>query len=102
MGQPREPREARSVAQRRLRAQRDNDARRRPNQSRDLGDGLGGGDEDWNQFRSFLTGALTVGFIWLLNALQQSEPDDIPRDRINSNNNNVIYSFSSLEDESVE
>ena len=40
MGLSREPREGRTVAQCRLRAQRDNDARRRPNQGRDLGHGL--------------------------------------------------------------
>ena len=40
MGQSGQPCERGPVAERRLRAQRDDDARRRPNQRRDLGHGL--------------------------------------------------------------
>jgi hypothetical protein len=40
------------------------------------------GDDDWKQLTSFLTGAFTVGLVWLLNELQKSVPDNFTSRRI--------------------
>jgi hypothetical protein len=40
------------------------------------------GDDDWKQLTSFLTGAFTVGLVWLLNGLQKSVPDNFTSCRI--------------------
>ena len=40
------------------------------------------GDDDWKQLTSFLTGAFTVGLVWLLNGLQKSVPDNFTSRRI--------------------
>ena len=40
------------------------------------------GDDNWKQVTSFLTGAFTVGLVWLLNGLQKSVPDNFTSRRI--------------------